>query len=428
MRLISSTRRGSDSAAQSRRITVRPRGMPWARRSASRSGRERARPRWVRARARCAVLDEPSTSRRAQERRTADPAGRGRRRSDHIHRDRRDARSAHATSASSVQHVTRRTGSCVARTRPASTGCRRGSTRDDAVRSLERATRARLADGPTSRRVTTPMTVRRDPVTADDSIATVAWRYLTRRERRRSASTLPPVWHVGQYTTSCDSYDTRFRSLAALRARQPGLAVHGEVLAELVRDRPPSRVRSRSRPSASTSCDRGEQPLALVGLQRLQRRVRRELGAVQHVVGVAAADAGDRALVAQDRVDAAAVGRGAQPLRELVARRFGPERRRAGRRRPGRAPTSRPCARCRTRAASTARSSEKRQRTTEPFGFVFFGGCSKSTRPACERWNTTRRSGSLSNCRITYFARRPTPRERRARSSSSGGGTQSSGR
>ena len=41
--------------------------------------------------------------------------------------------------------------------------------------------------------------------------------------------------------------------------------------------------------------------------ERLQRRVRRELGPVQRVVGVAATDAGDRALVAEDRVHAPAV-------------------------------------------------------------------------------------------------------------------------
>ena len=51
---------------------------------------------------------------------------------------------------------------------------------------------------------------------------------------------------------------------------------------------------------------------------------------------------------------------------------------------------------------NTARSSEKRQRTTAPLGRVFFGGCSKSRRPACERWNITRRS--LSKWSVTYFA------------------------
>lgn len=36
--------------------------------------------------------------------------------------------------------------------------------------------------------------------------------YRIRRERRRSARIFPPVWHVGQYVTSCDSYETRRRS------------------------------------------------------------------------------------------------------------------------------------------------------------------------------------------------------------------------
>ncbi len=147
-------------------------------------------------------------------------------------------------------------------------------------------------------------------------------------------------------------------------------------------------MRSRSSAVGEHVVQRRDQPLAFVGLQRLQRRVRRQLRAVQHVVGVAASDTGDRALVAQDRVDAATVVGGAHATRRT--RRSSPRGRasRAGRRRPARAPTTPPCARCRTRAASTARSSENSSRTTEPFGFVFFGGVSKSSRPACDRWNS----------------------------------------
>src|SRR5262249_36058834 len=67
---------------------------------------------------------------------------------------------------------------------------------------------------------------------------------------------------------------------------------------------------------------RFEQALAFFWLQRLERRVGRKLGAMKNVVGVAAADTRDRALVAQDRVNAPAVGALAYPLCELVARCF----------------------------------------------------------------------------------------------------------
>ena len=45
---------------------------------------------------------------------------------------------------------------------------------------------------------------------------------------------------------------------------------------------------------------------------------------------------------------------------------------------------------------------------------------SKSSRPACERWNMMRRS--LSKCSVTYFARRSTPTTA-APTSASGGGS-----
>ena len=159
----------------------------------------------------------------------------------------------------------------------------------------------------------------------------------------------------GQYTTSCDSYDTRLRSSPHTGHGSPALPCTVKCSPSLFCRQPARRACARARgprraPRAIAASSRSRSS----GVQRLQRRVRRELGAVQRVVGVAAADARDRALVAQDRVDAAPVGRGAQPLGELVARRFGAELRRADRRRPGRAPTNRPCVRCRTRARSTA--------------------------------------------------------------------------
>src|SRR5207249_552954 len=70
-----------------------------------------------------------------------------------------------------------------------------------------------------------------------------------------------------------------------------------------------------------------QEPLALVGSERCERRVGRELRPPQRVVGVAAADAGHGALVAQHRVDAAAVVALQDELYELVRIRLGPETR-----------------------------------------------------------------------------------------------------
>ena len=63
---------------------------------------------------------------------------------------------------------------------------------------------------------------------------------------------------------------------------------------------------------------RVEQPLPLAGVERRQRRVGRQLRPPQRVVRVAPSDAGDGPLVAQDRVDAAAVVTVEDQLRELV--------------------------------------------------------------------------------------------------------------
>ena len=63
--------------------------------------------------------------------------------------------------------------------------------------------------------------------------------------------------------------------------------------------------------------DRLEQARACVVVEGRERRVRRELRAPQRVVGVAPADARHRSLVAQQRVDAAAVVAVEDQLREL---------------------------------------------------------------------------------------------------------------
>src|SRR5260221_13434269 len=106
------------------------------------------------------------------------------------------------------------------------------------------------------------------------------------------------------------------------RARQPGLAVNREVLAELVLGKPTGSLALAIESLRQHFVQRRQHSLAFVGLERLQRRVGREFGAMQDVVGIAASDAGDRSLVAQDRVDASSIVGGTEPLRELVARRF----------------------------------------------------------------------------------------------------------
>ena len=92
----------------------------------------------------------------------------------------------------------------------------------------------------------------------------------------------------------------------------------------------------------------GEEGAPLLRLQRRERRVGRELRAVQDVVRVPPADPGDRALVAQDRVDAPAVLPLAAPGARTRASRARGRASRAAPRRPRPAPTSRPCARART--------------------------------------------------------------------------------
>ncbi len=62
-----------------------------------------------------------------------------------------------------------------------------------------------------------------------------------------------------------------------------------------------------------------------------------------------------------------------------------------------------PCSR-----TSSALPLSKRNRTAEPLARVFFGGSSMSSRPACDRWTSTRTPSSSSNTR--YLARRPTDR------------------
>ena len=91
---------------------------------------------------------------------------------------------------------------------------------------------------------------------------------------------------------------------------------------------------------------------------------------------------------------------------------------RAAPRRPRRAPTS-PALRSRPNSfTSTDGRSSNRNRTTEPRGFVDFGGSSTSTRPPCDRCTRTR---GPPNAKTRYLPRRPTPSSVRPTSSAARG-------
>ena len=102
-------------------------------------------------------------------------------------------------------------------------------------------------------------------------------RYLTSRDMRRSASTLPPVWHCGQYVDLVRLVAHAPQRLAAARARRSVARVHLEVVAEL-RLRQPARASAFALEAvAITVADGVEQPRPCVGVERRERRVRREL-------------------------------------------------------------------------------------------------------------------------------------------------------
>ena len=193
---------------------------------------------------------------------------------------------------------------------------------------------------------------------------------------------------------------------AAHRTGLTRSTVHGEVLAEFGRANPPSASARAPSASASTPWIAVHQSAAFVVIELAERGVRRELRAVQDVVGVPATDPRHRSLVPQDRVHMTRVLArqeeglcvGAIGLRSQLARE--------ARRRRARAPTIRPCVRgpIPSRASTGGRSPGCR--TTAPRGFVRFGGASTSTRPPCDRWTSTRSPPSSSNTR--YLPRRDT--------------------
>ena len=157
----------------------------------------------------------------------------------------------------------------------------------------------------------------------------------------------------------------------------PSLFCRQAALARCARARAPRRAprcSAASRRSRSSGC------------QRLQRRVRRELGAVQRC---RRRSRGRRRRPCAGRAGScarAARRRPCAPTRRTRRSSLRARASRADRSSPGPSthqPALRSVPNSRT---STARSSENFSRTTEPFGLVFFGGGSKSTRPACERW------------------------------------------
>ena len=145
-----------------------------------------------------------------------------------------------------------------------------------------------------------------------------------RRESRRSARTLPPVWHVGAVHDLVRLVAHPAQIVPAHRAWFPGAPVHGEVLAELGGESPAA-LAFHLEGVGEHIVDRIDQPAAFLVVELGQRRVGRELRAVQDVVGVPAAHTGDRSLVAQDRVDVAVVIARQEEFLGLGSHRLGAE-------------------------------------------------------------------------------------------------------
>jgi hypothetical protein len=100
--------------------------------------------------------------------------------------------------------------------------------------------------------------------------------------------------------------------------------VHGEVIADLRRQAADSSAFNDQRVPEHL-VDRRQQPVPFVGRELREHRVRRQHRVVQHVVGVASADAGHGALVAQNGVDATRVVAPPDPRRERVRQHLGTE-------------------------------------------------------------------------------------------------------
>src|SRR5690242_8045290 len=111
---------------------------------------------------------------------------------------------------------------------------------------------------------------------------------------------------------------------AAHGARRAGLVVHHEVVAELRREAAGAFPFDLER-LVQDAAGRLQESSSFDRVERRQRTKRRELGAMQDVVTVPAADARDAALVAQHGIQLPAVGAVGDQLRELLGGRLGAE-------------------------------------------------------------------------------------------------------
>ncbi len=127
--------------------------------------------------------------------------------------------------------------------------------------------------------------------------------YFSSRDRRRSASGLPPVWQVGQYCSDESANDTSRTVSPQTGHGWPVAAVHPQV--RLLLGLQLARIEFGGPPNGVPQCrlhgfveDRH-----LVGGEAVGDLERRHLGDVQNLVAVGVADARDHRLVTQQPLD-----------------------------------------------------------------------------------------------------------------------------
>ena len=240
---------------------------------------------------------------------------------------------------------------------------------------------------------------------------------------RRSARILPPVWHGGAVHDLVRLVRHPVQRLAAARARRPpACPCTSKFVAELrlARGRRCACAPARARRRAPRAPRRAAAARSL-GVELRERRVRRDAGAPERVVGVAAPDARRRCAGRAATCGSAGCRRRAaraRRTRRSRARGRGP---RAARRRRARAPTTRPCARCRTRARAAGRPRRRRAREAEPHDAALAAAVRSSAAPrrrparpatggrAAGRRRRTRRRGT---CRAGRRASSDVPDQR----------------
>ena len=203
--------------------------------------------------------------------------------------------------------------------------------------------------------------------------------------------------------------------VAAARARLAEAAVDEvDVLVALAGD--PQLERARQ-----VLLDRRREALDLVVVEIAGERERRQLRAMEDLVGVRAPDPGERPLVAQQRVQPAVVA--GEDLAQLLRRRARAPPARGGRARPRSARATR--ARPRRASSGRPRSGRARRRPRSGAGTPASSGPSAPgarcrIRPALIRWM---RSCSASSAvgKSSHLPRLPAPAKRRPSSSRSGG-------